>query len=93
LQLVQIGTKVLKEGLMATKVFIHLDDSSAVYDVQHEIDGIYKAVLTSKPHRLSNLFPEKIILIRSGNKWTSDCRRNELVSKIGAKIEEQEGSS
>jgi hypothetical protein len=75
---------------MPTKVFIHLDGSSAIYDVKHEIDGIYKAILTSKPLQLPDLYPEKIILIRSGVTWTSDCQSLEVVSKIEKKIEEQD---
>jgi hypothetical protein len=90
LQLVQIGLDSVKRALMAIRVFIHLEGSSAIYDVKHEIDGIYKAVLTSKPHQLPHLYPQKVILIRSGDKWTSDCPTKELVSKIGEKIEEQE---
>jgi hypothetical protein len=78
---------------MAVRVFIHFDGSSATYEVKHEIDGIYKAVLTSKPHQFPHLYPEKVILIRSGDKWTSDCPIKEVVSKIGEKIEEQERSS
>jgi len=51
---------------MAITVSIQLDDSSpAIYEVKHEIDGIYNAILVSKPDPLSYRYPEKIILIRS----------------------------
>ena len=34
---------------MALNVSVQLDGSSATYDVKHEIDGIYKAILASIP--------------------------------------------
>jgi hypothetical protein len=60
-------------------------------EAKHEIEGIYKALLVNKtytPYR----FPEKIIVIRSGDTWTSDSPSKIVGLKIGKKIDEQERS-
>lgn len=73
---------------MAQTVSIQLDGSSAAYEVKHEIDDIYKAILISNPNFLSYPFPTKIILLRTGDSWTSDCPIKEIGSMIAEKIVE-----
>lgn len=69
------------------------DGSFATYEVKHEIDGIYQAVRLNKIHLFSYHFPEKIILIRLGDGWTSDCPTKAIGLKIGQKINEHERPS
>ena len=78
---------------MTLTVSVQLDGSSATYEVKHEIDGIYKATLLNKGSQISYPFQEKIVLIKSGGNWTTDCLMKEIGLKIGQKISEQEGSS
>lgn len=78
---------------MILKVFIHLNGSSATYEVKHEIDGIYLATLLSKGVPISHQFPQKILLIKlRGDNWRSDCINKEIGLLIGQKIDEQERS-
>ena len=78
---------------MAITVSIQLDGSSATYEVKHEIDGIYKATLVSTPPLQVSSLPEKVILLRSGDGWTSDCPNKIISLKLRQKIVEQERSS
>ena len=75
---------------MTTKIFIRLSDSSATYKVRHEIDGIYTALLVSKSYSLQHQYPNKMILIRSGDLWSSDCLQKIIGEQIGAQIVAQE---
>ena len=74
---------------MTTKIFIRLDDSSATYKVKHEIDGIYTAILVSKSYSFLHRYPEKMILIRAGDHWATDCEEKIIGDTIGQKIVEQ----
>ena len=78
---------------MTITVSVQLDGFFATYEVKHEIDGIYKAILLNKPHQYNHHFPEKIILIRLGDGWTSDSPAKAIGLKIGQKINEHERSS
>ena len=73
---------------MEITVSVQLDGSSATYEVKHEVDGIYKAILINKDYQ-SYQFPEKIILIRSDGSWSSDCPNKIVGLKIGQKINER----
>lgn len=78
---------------MTLTVYVQLDGSSATYEVKHQVDGIYKAILLHKGNHISYHFPEKIILIRSNGSWTSDCPTKVVSSKIVQKITEHESPS
>ena len=78
---------------MTLTVYVQLDGSSATYEVKHQVDGIYKAILLHKGNHISYHFPEKIILIRLGDGWMSDCSTKAIGLKIGERINEHERSS
>ena len=78
---------------MMLTVSIQLDGSSATYGVKHEVDGIYKATLINKSYHISYQFPEKIILIKSEQGWSSDCPMKVIGLKIGQKISKLENRS
>jgi hypothetical protein len=74
---------------MSIIIHIELNGSFAVYEVTHEIDGIYLAKLLKKSYHIPFDFPEKIILLKSGGEWISDFSHKEIGLIIGHNVDEE----
>ena len=68
---------------MKCTVSLLIDNSPVVYEILHEMDGIYIALLTSKSI-YANLpsLPTKVIIIKAADGWKTDIDYSILSERL-----------